>query len=1070
MDHTTGKELQAGKREPVEIDLTADDDDDDDEPIFVASHTATPTNTAQYVCVGLIFPVVYCMYGLPPELHLRKSLEGASGSKQFWGDPAYGPVTIFVEEKSAVAPRLSTPIALSTTQKSGLLVSTLLTPKGTSPKMLNQYGTLADKFSCVLGRLIQQFSVICISRHRLVSPMAAMAFTQSVETLVFATQGTAVSVVQALAAGKICIFEPPHYDPSEFPGSPPLLDDSVFVKYTREPRMKVVQESPFAAAGVFADGGADKDRMANRARFVPPATSVGGPTASSPASVEAEQQAQIDAVYANLRGGDDLPETEPGPLITTRMYPHQKQAITFLLDREKQRSFDELLVEGEGRAKSVSLWQAGEVRGSVIVQYRNIVTQTTTKKVPRICRGAILADDMGLGKTITTIAMIAKTFDEARAFGESPIKRDDDDEELTIVGDTRNRRTAEQARKEELRCRSRATLLICPLSIISNWESQVKSHWDKKKQPSIYVYHGSSRLRDPHVLANHDLVITTYSTLGFEFSHQTTWTAAAGLDDRDLEPQRKGGKEDAPNTCQYIEWFRIVLDEAHMIKEARTWQSKAVCNLSATRRICLTGTPVQNRIDDLYGLLLFLQMDPFTDRAVWNQFCGDRRHAYLNQPRMRGSEVLDSTQLARVQTIMKFLTLRRLKNERRPDGAPILKLPPKMARVVSLEWDPEDRAKYDKLHSRFREEFVSHMQQGTVGSNYATILHEILILRMMCDHAELIDDSNDAHLGTGQFNDISEVIRKEGLTRRRAAKFFAMFSMFSASCNQCNRDLLLDENHDTSPVVTQCQHLFCARCLPVTDRTASCPYCHTVLSLGKDTVLLHPEDEIRAEGKAKSDKEFTWSTKLHALVRDLLPFSRCNPNSRNYDPNAPVLDHVVPEGGSTDSENGAAQIELRVVDKAVPIKSVVFSQWTRMLAKIGTALENSRINYVRLDGTMSRTQRQASLSQFEEDPGIEVLLVSLRAGGFGLNLVSACRAYLMDPYWNPAVENQGLDRVHRLGQTRPVVTTKFIMQKSIEEKMLALQRYKMELANRVGSRRISDAKQNRNEELKLLFS
>ena len=78
----------------------------------------------------------------------------------------------------------------------------------------------------------------------------------------------------------------------------------------------------------------------------------------------------------------------------------------------------------------------------------------------------------------------------------------------------------------------------------------------------------------------------------------------------------------------------------------------------------------------------------------------------------------------------------------------------------------------------------------------------------------------------------------------------------------------------------------------------------------------------------------------------------------------------------------------------------------------------------------------------------------------------------MDPYWNPAVENQGLDRIYRLGQERPVIMTKFIVQQSIEEQMLELQRRKTELANRVGARRLTgdDAKRQRNEELKLLFS
>lgn len=1055
--------LQPGKQEPQTIDLTADDDDD--EPVFVSTRISTAPlhDENEHVCLGIIYPAVLCMYGLPPELQLHEP-PGAVAFGSFWKDPAYCPVHIYAEDRSNVAPTVSAPFALANAQRTGLLVSTLGQALDGKYRMVNQYGTLADKFSCVLGRLMQTHSVLCISRGRRLPPRAAAGFTQGIETLLFASRRTAGTVAAALAVSDIPLYFPETYTPAEFPGSPPLMEEEEVMMYTHEPRRTVQDTSPQVQAGIFAAGGAERDLL-----FRPSSYTYNAPSSVSSEDIEAEQQAQIDAVYANLRGGEDLPETEAGPLLKTSMYSHQKQALTFLLDRERERSFNELLADDEERSASVSLWQAAETKGSKILRFRNIVTQTVTSKKPHICRGAILADDMGLGKTITTIAMIAKTLGEAISFGNSPLKNSDDDE-LTILGDTRNRRTAEQARKEELRCRSRATLLVCPLSIITNWESQIRQHWHEKAQPSIYIYHGQSRLRDPYALADYDVVITTYSTLGYEFSNQTTWTAAAGRDDREIDLPRKGDKPDAPNTCQRIEWFRIVLDEAHLIKESRTWQSKAVCNLSAVRRLCLTGTPVQNRIDDIYGLILFLRLDPFTDRTVWNHFCGDRRHVHLNQPRGKGDELLDSTRLARVQTIMKFLTLRRVKSDRRADGAPILQLPPKMARLVHLKWDPTERAKYEKLHSRFREEFAVHVERGTVGVNYATILHEILILRMMCDHAELVEDSQDSHLSSNPSN-ISEAIRTGGLTRRRAAEFFSMVSMFSATCNACTRELFLEEAYNSAPVVTRCQHLFCTRCMPITDRTTSCPSCGTVLLLATDAVLLHPEDSARAEHTEKSGSDRDpWSTKIRALVDDLLPFSLCNPHSRNYNTRAPVLDHVIPEGGSTDSENGTAQIEVRIVDSAAPIKSVVFSQWTRMLDKIGRALDKSKISYVQLDGSMNRTQREASLSRFEKDLGTEVLLISLRAGGFGLNLVSACRAYLVDPYWNPAVENQGLDRVHRLGQNRPVITTKFVMEQSIEEKMLALQRHKTELANRVGSRRPMDTKQHRTEELKLLFS
>ena len=131
--------------------------------------------------------------------------------------------------------------------------------------------------------------------------------------------------------------------------------------------------------------------------------------------------------------------------------------------------------------------------------------------------------------------------------------------------------------------------------------------------------------------------------------------------------RRKPAKE-AYNPLQRIEWFRVVLDEAHQIKGALTWQSKAACNLTAQRRLCLTGTPIQNTIDDLFALVKFLRLDPFTERAMWNEFCGHRESTGLKSK--KDDEPIDSANLGHVQILMKFLALRRQKTTKTADGMP----------------------------------------------------------------------------------------------------------------------------------------------------------------------------------------------------------------------------------------------------------------------------------------------------------------------------------------------------------------------------------------------------------------
>ena len=95
---------------------------------------------------------------------------------------------------------------------------------------------------------------------------------------------------------------------------------------------------------------------------------------------------------------------------------------------------------------------------------------------------------------------------------------------------------------------------------------------------------------------------------------------------------------------------------------------------------------------------------------------------------------------------------------------------------------------------------------------------------------------------------------------------------------------------------------------------------------------------------------------------------------------------------------------------------------------------------------MKRQDRTIAMEDFKRDPEVLILLLSLKAGGVGLNLTAACRVYIIEPYWNPAVEAQAVDRVHRMGQTQVVNTVRFIAKGTIEENIIDLQRKKMELA------------------------
>jgi SNF2 family DNA or RNA helicase len=128
-------------------------------------------------------------------------------------------------------------------------------------------------------------------------------------------------------------------------------------------------------------------------------------------------------------------------------------------------------------------------------------------------------------------------------------------------------------------------------------------------------------------------------------------------------------------------------------------------------------------------------------------------------------------------------------------------------------------------------------------------------------------------------------------------------------------------------------------------------------------------------------------------------------------------------------------------------KLLIFSQWTTFLDLIGKALEAGGYGFQRIDG--STIHRQTIVDDFQTNPESRILLLSIKAAGVGLNLTAADHVYIMDPWWNPAVEDQAADRAHRIGQKKPVMVTKFVSEHTVEENIIKLQEIKREIADQV---------------------
>ena len=151
------------------------------------------------------------------------------------------------------------------------------------------------------------------------------------------------------------------------------------------------------------------------------------------------------------------------------------------------------------------------------------------------------------------------------------------------------------------------------------------------------------------------------------------------------------------------------------------------------------------------------------------------------------------------------------------------------------------------------------------------------------------------------------------------------------------------------------------------------------------------------------------------------------------------------------ADDGSAKLDVllenleEVIDEGH--KALVFSQFTSMLALVRRRLDAAGIEYCYLDG--QTRDRRSVVEQFQTDPRKPVFLISLKAGGFGLNLTAAEYVFILDPWWNPAVEQQAIDRTHRIGQTRRVFAYRLICQDTVEQRIIELQDRKRKLADAI---------------------
>jgi non-specific serine/threonine protein kinase len=164
------------------------------------------------------------------------------------------------------------------------------------------------------------------------------------------------------------------------------------------------------------------------------------------------------------------------------------------------------------------------------------------------------------------------------------------------------------------------------------------------------------------------------------------------------------------------------------------------------------------------------------------------------------------------------------------------------------------------------------------------------------------------------------------------------------------------------------------------------------------------------------------------------------------------------------------ELSREIVENIGDHKALVFSQFLGMLALIRAKLQELGVDYEYFDGSTSAPDREKAIQSFQNDEKKRVFLISLKAGGVGLNLTAADYVYIVDPWWNPAVEQQAIDRTHRIGQTKNIFAYRMICKDTIEDKILQLQDKKRILAKELIADDSGFVKSLTKEDVEYLFS
>ncbi|KAF1825084.1 uncharacterized protein K489DRAFT_352251 [Dissoconium aciculare CBS 342.82] len=672
-------------------------------------------------------------------------------------------------------------------------------------------------------------------------------------------------------------------------------------------------------------------------------------------------------------------------------------------------------------------------------------------------KGGILADDMGLGKTIQMLSLIVTH------------------------------------RSEDPQCKT--TLIVAPVALMRQWKDEIAQKVKGGRHAlSTFIHHGAKKAKDFYEFRRYDVVLTTFGSLASELKRKEKFSLRK-KNDPDARPN---ASEKCVLLDEQSKWYRVILDEAQCIKNRSTQTAKGACMLNSTYRFCMTGTPMMNSVEELFSLVHFLRIKPY---CQWEKFRMD-----FTQPLKSSNEYAKDKAMKMLQTLCKALMLRRTKKSTF-EGKPILILPERSTEMDHPEFSEDEKNFYDALENSTQLQFNKYLRRGTVGSNYSAVLVLLLRLRQACCHPHLIKDfgiSAAADLTPDQMLEFARMLDFNVVERIKETKGeFECPVCYDVTTNPA---IFFPCGHDAC---SECFAKIAdpANAIQNGDEGggAKCPQCRGPIDTKKLTDFasfkrvhmrdLMTEAELEAEGataggsdqdsdsdtddsddesgdgsdddeidsldgfvvdddaervkdngkgkvkKESKDKKKKKKTKPTMTLAELKKLASRNVKARKAYLRRLRKDYV----GSAKIDKTMELLESIMADPEGE-KILIFSQWTSLLDLLEIPIDDKGFGYRRYDGSMSAKMREDAVDDFKNSSkDVRIMLISLKAGNAGLNLNMASQVIILDPFWNPYIEEQAIDRAHRIGQVRPVKVHRVLIPGTVEDRIIELQEKKRAL-------------------------